>query len=90
MSDRPSSAGVQAGAIFVDAEAERYLRNALKNAQLSTEDVDEYTKAGIKDFEGFAKRAFRDTTTDQSITIAHSRFNNPALRTRRGRMTLPG
>lgn len=81
---------MQAGAIFVDGEAERYLHNALINAQLSDEDVKDYTKAGIKDFESFAKRAFCDESNDYSITIAHSRFNNAALRTRRGRMSLPG
>lgn len=82
--------GVQAGAIFVDAEAERYLQNVLKTIDLPSEDVDEWSKVGVKDFEGFVKKAFRDDKTDQSITIAHSRFNNSAIRTRRGRMTLPG
>jgi hypothetical protein len=83
-------AGVQAGAIFIDAEMERYLRNALTNAQLPADDIKEYTKEGVKDFEGFSKRTFRDTEADYSITIAHSRLNNPAIRTRRGRMNLPG
>lgn len=82
--------GVQAGAIFVDAEAEKYLRTILGNAQLPQDDVDEYTKSGIKDFEGFAKRAFRDGADEQKITIGSVRFNNSALNTRRGRMTLAG
>ncbi|KAG9103549.1 hypothetical protein FRC06_010034 [Ceratobasidium sp. 370] len=90
LEEKRASACVQAGAIFVDSEAEKYLRTTLRNAQVSEEDIEEYTKTGIKDFESFAKRAFGDPTADSSISIAHSRFNNSSLRTRRGRMTLPG
>lgn len=82
--------GVQAGAIFVDAAAENYLRQKLTRAGLDSDDVDEYTKAGIKDFEAFTKRMFSDETKDYSIEIARSRYNNPAIQTRRGRMNLPG
>ncbi|KAB5590692.1 Heat shock protein HSP70 [Ceratobasidium theobromae] len=85
-----ASACVQAGAIFVDFEAERHLRKTLGGGGLSQADIDEYTKTGIKDFEGFAKRAFQNETTDQSIKIGPSRFTNAAIGTRRGRMTLPG
>lgn len=81
---------MQAGAIFVDAAAERYLHTTLANAGLIDSDVKECTKTGIKDFEGFAKRAFSDETKDYSVAIAHSRFNNPTINTRRGRMTLLG
>ncbi|ELU36985.1 hypothetical protein AG1IA_08982 [Rhizoctonia solani AG-1 IA] len=87
---RGAGLSVQAGAIFVDFEVEKHLRKTLTNAGLSSEDVVEYTKAGVKDFEGFAKRAFRDETTDQSIAVAHTRFNNTAIRARRGRMNLLG
>ncbi|KAG8740464.1 hypothetical protein FRC10_004291 [Ceratobasidium sp. 414] len=90
LEEKRASACVQAGAIFVDSEADKYLRTTLRNAQVPEEDIEEYTKAGIKDFEGFAKRAFGDPTADSSIAIAHSRFNNSSIRTRRGRMTLPG
>ncbi|KAG8717706.1 hypothetical protein FRC08_006898 [Ceratobasidium sp. 394] len=85
-----ASACVQAGAIFVDAEAKKYLRGALQNAGLSPEDIDEYVTRGVKDFEGNAKRAFRDVFLDQTIEIAGTRLNNPAIRTRRGRMTVSG
>lgn len=90
LEEKRASACVQAGAIFVDAAAENYLRKALTNAGLDSSDVDEYTKAGVKDFEGFAKRAFSDETKEHSIAIAHSRFNNTSIKTRRGRMTIPG
>ncbi|CAE6374609.1 unnamed protein product [Rhizoctonia solani] len=90
LEEKRASACVQAGAIFVDFEAEKYLRRTLSGAGLSSEDVVEYSKAGVKDFENFAKRAFRDETTEQSVGVAHTRFNNSAIRARRGRMTISG
>lgn len=66
------------------------MRRTLSGAGLPPEDVDDYTKAGIKQFEAFAKRIFQDETVEDSVTIAHSRFNNTSIRTRRGRMTLSG
>jgi hypothetical protein len=74
----------------VDFEVEKHLHRTLVNAGLSSEDVAEYTKVGVKDFEGFAKRAFKDETAEQSVAVAHTRFNNAAIRARRGRMTLSG
>ncbi|KAG9126352.1 hypothetical protein FRC07_003745 [Ceratobasidium sp. 392] len=85
-----ASACVQAGAIFIDAAAKKYLQEVLRNAGLSPEEVEEYVSRGVKDFEGNAKRAFRDTIMDQCIEISGTRFNNPAIRTRRGRMNVPG
>ncbi|CUA72499.1 Heat shock 70 kDa protein 12B [Homo sapiens] [Rhizoctonia solani] len=90
LEEKRASACVQAGAIFVDFEAEKYLRRTFSGAGLSSEDVVEYSKAGVKDFENFAKRAFRDETTEQSVGVAHTRFNNSAIRARRGRMTISG
>jgi hypothetical protein len=81
---------VQAGAIFVDRSAKNYLEQVLIGAGLSSADVEEYVDRGVKDFENNAKRAFRDITVDQTIEIAGNRFNNAAIRTRRGRMTLTG
>jgi hypothetical protein len=84
------SAGAQAGAIFVDRSAENYLERVMHDAGLSSGDVEEFVKEGIKDFEGHAKRKFKEISTDQYIKIAPSRFDNPAIKTRRGRMTLKG
>ncbi|KAF8594083.1 hypothetical protein BDV93DRAFT_183817 [Ceratobasidium sp. AG-I] len=81
---------VQAGAIFIDGEAKRYLTQTLRNAGLADEDVEEYVSRGVKDFETNAKRAFRDITVDQSIEVAGTRLNNVAIRTRRGRMNVSG
>ncbi|ELU39033.1 hypothetical protein AG1IA_06935 [Rhizoctonia solani AG-1 IA] len=90
LEEKRASACVQAGAIFVDFEAEKYLRRTMTGAGLSSEDVIEYTKTGVKDFEMFTKRAFKDETAEQSIAIAKTRFNNTAIRARRGRMALSG
>jgi hypothetical protein len=82
--------GVQAGAIFVDAAAEQYIRGALTSAHLSQEDVDEYTMRGVKDFENSVKRNFCDPNEDRAVEIAGPRINIPEIRMRRGRMSLPG
>ncbi|KAF8606751.1 hypothetical protein BDV93DRAFT_468343 [Ceratobasidium sp. AG-I] len=90
LEEKCASACVQAGAIFIDIAAKNYLRQALQAAGLSSGDVDEYVHRGIKDFEGNAKRAFREEMSDQSVEIAGTRFNNTTIRARRGRMTLAG
>ncbi|CAE6407183.1 hypothetical protein ACGC1H_005417 [Rhizoctonia solani] len=81
---------VQAGALFIDKSAEKYLRKILHEAGLSEEDIEEYVTRGVKDFELHSKRAFKDVATDQSIEIAGTRYNNTAIRARRGRITLQG
>ncbi|KDN48293.1 hypothetical protein RSAG8_02885, partial [Rhizoctonia solani AG-8 WAC10335] len=92
LEEKRASACVQAGAIFVDFEAEKFLRRTLAGAGLNSDDDDvaDYTKAGVKDFESFAKRAFKDETAEQSVGVAHTRFNNTAIRARRGRMAISG
>ncbi|CAE6440499.1 unnamed protein product [Rhizoctonia solani] len=81
---------VQAGALFIDKAAEKYLRKILHEAELSEEDIEEYATRGVKDFELHSKRAFKDVATDQSIEIAGTRYNNTTIRARRGRITLQG
>ncbi|KAG8731538.1 hypothetical protein FRC11_003854 [Ceratobasidium sp. 423] len=90
LEEKRASACVQAGAIFVDSALVAYLNEALSRAGLSQADVEHYSKMGVKDFEAFAKKAFSDESRDYSITIADSRFSNPAIRARRGRITLTG
>ncbi|KAL5632455.1 hypothetical protein ACGC1H_005424 [Rhizoctonia solani] len=90
LEEKRASACVQAGAIFVDLEAERHLKRILSSIGLSDDEVKEYTKAGLKDFEAGAKRGFQDEETEQHITVASSRFNNSSIRARRGRLTLSG
>lgn len=81
---------MQAGAIFVDSAAETYIRNVLTNAALAPEDITDYIARGVKDFESVVKRNFQNTLEDKSLEIAGPRFNNTSIRTRRGRMTVPG
>ncbi|CAE6485276.1 unnamed protein product [Rhizoctonia solani] len=90
LEEKRASACVQAGAIFVDYELEKYLGRTLVNAGLDPRDIEDFTKTGLKDFESFAKRTFRDETAEYAILLAQTRLNNPAIRTRRGRMTVPG
>lgn len=90
LEEKRASACVQAGAIFVDLEAERHLQKALSGVGLGEDEVKDYTKAGMKDFEAGAKRGFQDDATDQYIAVGNSRFNNTAIRARRGRLTMSG
>ncbi|KAG8712280.1 hypothetical protein FRC11_000550 [Ceratobasidium sp. 423] len=90
LEERRASACVQAGAIFVDVEAERHLRKTLSGVGLGEDEVRDYTKAGMKDFESGAKRGFQDEAADQYVTVGNSRFNNTSIRARRGRLTLSG
>ncbi|KAH7336870.1 hypothetical protein B0J17DRAFT_718784 [Rhizoctonia solani] len=90
LEEKQASGCVQAGAVYVDFEADKYLRRILADAGLDSDDITEYTKAGVEDFEGFAKRVFEDEASEQPVAIAHNRFNNTAIGARRGRITLPG
>ncbi|CAE7102976.1 unnamed protein product [Rhizoctonia solani] len=86
---RPSKC-IQAGGVFVDKAAEKYLCKILGKAGLSQEDVEEYATRGAKDFELRSKRVFKDAANGQSIEIAGTRYNNTAIRARRGRINLEG
>ncbi|KAL5632478.1 hypothetical protein ACGC1H_005435 [Rhizoctonia solani] len=81
---------VQAGAIFIDQSAGKYLRTILHRAGLPPKEIDDYATHGVKDFELHSKRRFKDVASDQSIKIAWITYNNTAIRTRRGQMTLQG
>ncbi|CAE6537656.1 unnamed protein product [Rhizoctonia solani] len=89
--EKRSSVCIQTGGRFVDLEVEKFLHRTLTSAGLNPDDVADYTKIGVKSFGDFAKLGFQDERGDQSIQITHNtRFNNPAIKTRRGRMTLSG
>ncbi|CAE6485509.1 unnamed protein product [Rhizoctonia solani] len=90
LEEKRASACVQAGAIFVDLEAEHYLRRTLSSVELDEDEVKDYTKIGMKDFEMGAKRNFQDEAADQHITVGNSRFHYTSIRARRGRLTLSG
>ncbi|CAE6420069.1 unnamed protein product [Rhizoctonia solani] len=90
LQEKRASACVQAGGIFVDATVQDYLRKTLTGAGYCESDVDDYSKAGLKDFENFAKRQFADQSKEYSIQLGRSRLNNTEIWIRRGHMTLPG
>ncbi|KAF8594079.1 hypothetical protein BDV93DRAFT_612002 [Ceratobasidium sp. AG-I] len=83
LEEKCASACIQAGGIFVDAAVEKYLCNVFRNTKLSPEDVDEYTRSGVKDFESFTKRTFCDPEGEYKVMIAGTRFHNAATGTRR-------
>ncbi|KEP53961.1 heat shock 70 kDa protein 12A [Rhizoctonia solani 123E] len=90
LKEQRDSGCVQAGAIFVDYEMQKYLESTLRKAELDADDVEFYTKTGVKDFESYAKRTFQSKTAEYAVLVADSRFNKPDIKTRRGRMTVPG
>ncbi|CUA74401.1 hypothetical protein RSOLAG22IIIB_11196 [Rhizoctonia solani] len=78
------------GATSVDVAAEKYMQQAMVKAGISPEDANEFTRAGIDDFKNRVKLAFNDETKEYLVQISNARFNNPTLKTRLGRMALPG
>ncbi|KAG8753216.1 hypothetical protein FRC11_007606 [Ceratobasidium sp. 423] len=81
------TAGVQAGAIYVDRAAQAYMETAYKRAELSDTQNSMYCKAGIRDFEAFAKRTFRNRA-DGYVNIGNMLYTAGSAGVRRGRMTI--
>ncbi|KAF8695035.1 ATP binding, partial [Rhizoctonia solani] len=90
LEEKRDSLSVQAGSKFVDLEMEKFLRNALTNIGLSSDEIEDYTKAGTEDFKRNAKRMFGQENDQYIIDMADIHFNNTALGIRRGRMRLAG
>jgi hypothetical protein len=57
---------------------------------MASEEVEEYTEEGVKDFEAFPKRLFSDASENLRIKLGRPNLRNPDLNIRRGVMTLPG
>lgn len=92
LAEKRDSACVQAGGIYVDEEAKKYLEEGLRKAKLSDKDIKEYLHEGVKDFETRSKRLFSNESEKTRV-----RFGNPSLDVRdqeidirRGAMTLSG
>ncbi|KAG8728809.1 hypothetical protein FRC11_010140, partial [Ceratobasidium sp. 423] len=81
---------LEGGASLIDIEAEKYIRQVVSDAGMSTEDVDTFTRGGIEDFKNHVKFTFSDETKEYLVQISNARFNNSALNAHRGRMALPG
>ncbi|CAE6507898.1 unnamed protein product [Rhizoctonia solani] len=88
---------VQAGGVFVNAEFDKFIRQALKDLGLSQDKIIEFATTAVDDFENFAKRNFGDSddpTTDSqpvSILIASPSFSHRSTPTKvyRGCMEVP-
>ncbi|KAJ1303482.1 hypothetical protein OPQ81_011669 [Rhizoctonia solani] len=85
-----ASACVQAGAIFVNATAEQFIQKTLREAALPQEDVMDFAKRGVQDFEKALKRQFAGALDAKSVEVAGNRINYPGVGIRRGHMSLKG
>lgn len=81
---------MQAGAVFVDLECEKYLGRVLNTLGLPEEDRTEYLKKGIKDFEGTAKKAFQDIESQHRVDLGAGRLSRPEVNIKRGTIILDG
>ncbi|KAG9095289.1 hypothetical protein FRC06_009951, partial [Ceratobasidium sp. 370] len=79
---------LQAGFGAIIQNCALHLAGKLRSAGLSSEDVQEYSSSGAKDFEHTAIRVFMPSQQEQSIQIGGARFNNSTIGIRRGRMTV--
>ncbi|CUA78451.1 hypothetical protein RSOLAG22IIIB_07089 [Rhizoctonia solani] len=62
---------VQAGGVLVNMKCEEILRKALNGLDLTSAQVEEFVKAGIEDFEDYAKRNF-DNSKPVSIKVTNT------------------
>src|ERR1700685_2075408 len=79
--------GIQAGGIFVDREAERYLRRLLTQARVPKTDINFYVEKGVKEFEVGLKRKFSGEGASHLLAIAE-RYHNPSLGVTSGRLRI--
>ncbi|KAF8337473.1 uncharacterized protein EI90DRAFT_2968350 [Cantharellus anzutake] len=88
------SACIQAGGIFVNKAAEDYFSRVFSNpeASLRPDEIKDFVQHAIDDFEANAKKAFqdKDITSKGSVDIGQSRYTNPVVGVKRGRMMLDG
>ncbi|KEP47397.1 heat shock 70 kDa protein 12A [Rhizoctonia solani 123E] len=90
LEEKRASGCVQAGGIFVDEVAKSYMQTALHTAGVTDEeDIAEYLKVGIRDFEAGVKRLFSNEMKDYFIKLGDRRVSFPSASVRRGNMVLP-
>ncbi|KAF8606754.1 hypothetical protein BDV93DRAFT_468345 [Ceratobasidium sp. AG-I] len=90
LEEKKASACVQAGAVFVDLECEKYLGRVLNTLGLPEDDRTDFLKKGIKDFEGTAKKAFQEIETQHRVDLGAGRLSRPEANIKRGTITLDG
>ncbi|CAE6433902.1 unnamed protein product [Rhizoctonia solani] len=84
LDEKGASACVQSGAIFIDHQAELYLREHFERCNLSLEKVDEYVTAGIQDFKYREKLRFGGANTELRLKVAVSRLRDDDIGIRSG------
>ncbi|KAG8762537.1 hypothetical protein FRC11_009011, partial [Ceratobasidium sp. 423] len=90
LQENRASACVQAGGIFINAAVQDHLSKTLARVGFCESDIEDYSKAAVKDFESYTKRQFDDPSKEYSIQLAPARLENASIRLRRGNMILPG
>ncbi|KAG9124306.1 hypothetical protein FRC07_012076 [Ceratobasidium sp. 392] len=93
LEEQKASACVQAGAVFVDLECEKYLAGILNRIELDDDERNDYLRSGVKDFEGSAKKAFGLKSPDNEPVLEHlvdmgCRLQQPEYKIRRGKIVL--
>ncbi|KAF8593579.1 hypothetical protein BDV93DRAFT_225618 [Ceratobasidium sp. AG-I] len=81
---------VQAGAVFIDLECEKYLCRVLNTLGLPEQDCNNFLKRGVRDFEGVAKREFYETDSEHRVDLGAGRLSRPELNIKRGVIKLDG
>ncbi|KAF8593330.1 kinase-like protein [Ceratobasidium sp. AG-I] len=90
LEERKAPACVQAGAVFVNSECEKYLAQVLSDLKLDEGDQSDFLKRGIMNFEDTAKKEFHEIDSHHQVELAGHRFSRPEAGIRRGRITLEG
>ncbi|KAF8311659.1 uncharacterized protein EI90DRAFT_2953365 [Cantharellus anzutake] len=86
------SACILAGGVFVNIAAEEYFHRVFSNpeANILPDETRDLVRNAVDAFEMTVKKAFNDITSKGSLNLGTSRYNNPAVGVKRGRMTLDG
>ena len=81
--------GVQAGGIFVNAEAEKFITTKLRSVSISESDMTPIAEL-VEEFES-AKRDFSDPRKDEiKFRIGGGRVNFEVINVKRGMLTITG
>ncbi|KAL5632485.1 hypothetical protein ACGC1H_005438 [Rhizoctonia solani] len=88
--EKRASACVQAGAIFIDKQAELYLRRYFAGTSLSENTMEAYVTAGLYDFEYREKLRFGGAATDLRIKVAESSLRDDKIGIRSGKLKVYG
>ncbi|KAF8597346.1 hypothetical protein BDV93DRAFT_596743 [Ceratobasidium sp. AG-I] len=83
-----SSACIQAGSIFVDAKAERYIKRLIGRASASGDNIDVDTEHARREFSMHVKPGFSGSEESLSVKVGNRRLNRPQMGIGGGRMKL--